>query len=106
MSDFLAVSPQSWPSSSSGWSTPMSDGVFSGFAGDSDSDTTASEMFEHENSRHDRLGAWFLGPKAENINFLKDFLHSVADQTERARLAFQPDDPVSHVALGAVFWSN
>ncbi|QRW18661.1 pyridoxal-dependent decarboxylase domain protein [Rhizoctonia solani] len=55
------------------------------------SQTTGS--FSFSGTRHDRLGAWFLGPKAENIGFLKQFLNSVADQTEHARLAYQPEDP-------------
>ncbi|KAH7345481.1 pyridoxal phosphate-dependent transferase [Rhizoctonia solani] len=75
--------------------SPISE-VFSGFSAESDvssSNTSNSSHFDANCTRHDRLGAWFLGPKAENIDFLKQFLGSVADQTERARLAYQPDDP-------------
>ncbi|KEP50083.1 pyridoxal-dependent decarboxylase domain protein [Rhizoctonia solani 123E] len=82
-------------SSSSGRSSPVSE-AFSGFSVDSDvssSNTSTSSLFDPSCTRHDRLGAWFLGPKAENIGFLKQFLNSVADETERARLAYQPDDP-------------
>ncbi|KAF8761874.1 Pyridoxal-dependent decarboxylase conserved domain [Rhizoctonia solani] len=74
---------------------PVSE-AFSGFSSDSDvssSNTSTSSVFGPSCTRHDRLGAWFLGPKAENINFLKTFLNSVADSTEHARLAYQPDDP-------------
>ncbi|GAB1527192.1 hypothetical protein RhiTH_010367 [Rhizoctonia solani] len=81
--------------SSSGRSSPVSE-AFSGFSSDSDvssSNTSTSSVFGPSCTRHDRLGAWFLGPKAENINFLKTFLNSVADSTEHARLAYQPDDP-------------
>ncbi|KAJ1311930.1 hypothetical protein OPQ81_010390 [Rhizoctonia solani] len=75
--------------------SPVSE-IFSGFSAESDvssSNTSTSSLFDPSCTRHDRLGAWFLGPKAENIDFLKQFLNSVADQTERARLAYQPDDP-------------
>ncbi|KEP50082.1 pyridoxal-dependent decarboxylase domain protein [Rhizoctonia solani 123E] len=75
--------------------SPVSE-VFSGFSAESDassSNTSTSSLFDASCTRHDRLGAWFLGPKAENIGFLKQFLNSVADETERARLAYQPDDP-------------
>ncbi|CCO32121.1 hypothetical protein BN14_06174 [Rhizoctonia solani AG-1 IB] len=87
-------SPSSY---SSGCSSPVSE-AFSGFSADSEvssSNTSASSVFDNSCTRHDRLGAWFLGPKAENIDFLKQFLNSVADSTEHARLAYQPDDPVS-----------
>ncbi|CAE6466312.1 unnamed protein product, partial [Rhizoctonia solani] len=82
-------------SASSGRSSPVSE-AFSGFSADSDvssSNTSTSSLFDTSCTRHDRLGAWFLGPKAENIGFLKQFLNSVADETERARLAYQPNDP-------------
>ncbi|CCO32119.1 L-2,4-diaminobutyrate decarboxylase Short=DABA decarboxylase [Rhizoctonia solani AG-1 IB] len=75
--------------------SPVSE-AFSGFSTDSDvssSNTSTTSIFDTSSTRHDRLGAWFLGPKAENIDFLKQFLNSVADQTEQARLAYQPDDP-------------
>ncbi|KAG8702812.1 hypothetical protein FRC08_003234 [Ceratobasidium sp. 394] len=49
--------------------------------------------FSSLNARHHRLGAWFLGPKAENAQFLKDFFMYIAEQTERARKTFQPNDP-------------
>ncbi|KAG9121292.1 hypothetical protein FRC07_002791 [Ceratobasidium sp. 392] len=49
--------------------------------------------FSTLNARHHRLGAWFLGPKAENAQFLKDFFMYIAEQTENARKTFQPDDP-------------
>jgi hypothetical protein len=51
--------------------------------------------FSTLNARHHRLGAWFLGPKAENAQFLKDFFQYIAEQTESARKTFQPNDPVS-----------
>ncbi|KAJ1311931.1 hypothetical protein OPQ81_010391 [Rhizoctonia solani] len=89
------LSGSSSPSYSSGRSSPVSE-AFSGFSAESDvssSNTSTSSLFDPSCTRHDRLGAWFLGPKAENIGFLKQFLNSVADQTERARLAYQPDDP-------------
>ncbi|CAE6445310.1 unnamed protein product [Rhizoctonia solani] len=74
--------------------SPVSE-VFSGFSADSvsSSNSSTTSVFDASSTRHDRLGAWFLGPKAENIDFLKKFLNSVADQTEHARLAYQPDDP-------------
>ncbi|KAF8708462.1 Pyridoxal-dependent decarboxylase conserved domain, partial [Rhizoctonia solani] len=75
--------------------SPVSE-VFSGFSVESDvssSNTSTTSIFDASSTRHDRLGAWFLGPKAENIGFLKQFLNSVADQTEHARLAYQPEDP-------------
>ncbi|CAE6445316.1 unnamed protein product, partial [Rhizoctonia solani] len=87
--------PNPSSSFSSGRSSPVSE-AFSGFSADSDvssSNTSASSVFDSSCTRHDRLGAWFLGPKAENIGFLKQFLNSVADSTEHARLAYQPDDP-------------
>jgi len=49
--------------------------------------------FSSLNARHHRLGAWFLGPKAENAQFLKDFFQYIAEQTENARKNFQPNDP-------------
>ncbi|QRV81992.1 Pyridoxal-dependent decarboxylase conserved domain [Ceratobasidium sp. AG-Ba] len=49
--------------------------------------------FKTLNSRHHRLGAWFLGPKAENAQFMKDFFMYIANETERARQTFRPKDP-------------
>ncbi|KAJ1311922.1 hypothetical protein OPQ81_010382 [Rhizoctonia solani] len=53
----------------------------------------SNAVFDRINARHDRIGAWFLGPKAENVNFLREFFEYIAQQTERARQQFQPDDP-------------
>ncbi|CAE6344214.1 unnamed protein product [Rhizoctonia solani] len=50
-------------------------------------------IFEHLNERHNRLAAWFLGPKAENTEFLRNFFNFIADRTEEARKNFQPEDP-------------
>ncbi|KEP47769.1 pyridoxal-dependent decarboxylase domain protein [Rhizoctonia solani 123E] len=50
-------------------------------------------VFEHLNERHNRLAAWFLGPKAENAPFLRHFFNYIATQTEDARNKFQPEDP-------------
>ncbi|CAE6475076.1 unnamed protein product [Rhizoctonia solani] len=50
-------------------------------------------IFEHLNERHNRLAAWFLGPKAENAPFLRHFFEYIAKQTEEARNKFQPADP-------------
>jgi hypothetical protein len=63
----------------------------------SNTDSTYPE-FSTLNARHHRLGAWFLGPKAENAQFLKDFFQYIAEQTENARKTFQPNDPVSRLS--------
>lgn len=40
------------------------------------------------------LGAWFLGPKAENAPLLEELVHQAVDWHAKARQKFQPDDPV------------
>ncbi|CAE6425005.1 unnamed protein product [Rhizoctonia solani] len=50
-------------------------------------------VFERLNERHNRLAAWFLGPKAENAPFVRHFFEYIVNQTEDARKKFQPADP-------------
>ncbi len=40
--------------------------------------------------------AWFLGPKAENVDLLKDLVERAIDSHARFRRSFHPDDP-SHI---------
>jgi len=44
-------------------------------------------------SIHDRVGAWFLGPKAENHKYLGEFFEYVVELHKRTRTTAFPNDP-------------
>ncbi|EPQ53147.1 PLP-dependent transferase, partial [Gloeophyllum trabeum ATCC 11539] len=42
-----------------------------------------------------RLSAYFLGPKAENLDYMLKFLHAMIEDMRRSRMRFGPSDKVS-----------
>ncbi|KDQ15195.1 hypothetical protein BOTBODRAFT_108992 [Botryobasidium botryosum FD-172 SS1] len=42
--------------------------------------------------RHNRVGAWFMGPKGENFKYMKQYLDHIIDEHRYARLAYYPKD--------------
>lgn len=42
---------------------------------------------------HARVGSWFLGPRAENFDLLKDFFAGILDDQEAARKRIYEQDP-------------
>lgn len=48
---------------------------------------------------HHALSAWFLGPKAENSQIMKQLLGEIVDRVARSRLEYFPEDPVCSSAL-------
>ena len=42
------------------------------------------------------MGSWFLGPRGENAEVLKDTLNSIVDYVKSGRLQFWPQDPVCY----------
>jgi len=46
----------------------------------------------YEPNRHNAVGAWFLGPRAENFQYLKQILDIVLDHQATARRAYYPND--------------
>ncbi|TDL20030.1 PLP-dependent transferase [Rickenella mellea] len=42
--------------------------------------------------RHDAVGAWFLGPRAENFRYLEHLFKYVLDEQEKARKGYFPKD--------------
>ncbi|TFK45661.1 pyridoxal-dependent decarboxylase domain protein [Heliocybe sulcata] len=47
------------------------------------------------NQNHERVGSWFLGPKAENLDHFARLFHIVVEDMKKGRLNFGPDDSVS-----------
>ncbi|KAH8081991.1 pyridoxal phosphate-dependent transferase [Cristinia sonorae] len=47
-----------------------------------------------DNSAHEAIASWFLGPKAENIQFLKDAFDSIVTDMQQSRLNYHPEDMV------------
>ena len=43
-------------------------------------------------NRHDAVGAWFLGPRAENFNILKEVFESTLASQDHARKTIYKDD--------------
>jgi hypothetical protein len=41
---------------------------------------------------HNAVGAWFLGPRAENFQHLKDIVNIVLGEQEKARKGYFSDD--------------
>lgn len=40
------------------------------------------------------LSAWFLGPRAENQDLLRNIINQAIDKTVAYRMLFEPDDPI------------
>lgn len=49
---------------------------------------------EEDNAQHQAVGAWFLGPQAENFEWFKSCINSVIDRQRRARTSYYPTDGV------------
>ncbi|EPQ51982.1 PLP-dependent transferase [Gloeophyllum trabeum ATCC 11539] len=47
------------------------------------------------NENHERVGSWFLGPKAENLDYFSKFFHIILDDMKKGRLLFGPNDAPS-----------
>ncbi|THH16889.1 hypothetical protein EW146_g3821 [Bondarzewia mesenterica] len=44
--------------------------------------------------KYNTMGSWFLGPRGENADILKEKMSSLVDQVKNGRLQYWPDDPV------------
>jgi hypothetical protein len=49
------------------------------------------------NATHDAVGAWFLGPKAENHEYLRKNFEIIVKQIQDGRQAYFPDDEVGRL---------
>jgi hypothetical protein len=49
---------------------------------------------DEDNAQHQAVGAWFLGPQAENFDWFKSCINSVIDEQRRARTSYYPTDGV------------
>lgn len=43
-------------------------------------------------SHHSAVGAWFFGPRAENIDFIKTVFAFIVDENHKARRTIYPND--------------
>lgn len=55
---------------------------------------TSNAASELATETHHALSAWFMGPKAENSQVMKELLCKIVDRVARARLEYFPEDPV------------
>ncbi|KAI1774360.1 pyridoxal phosphate-dependent transferase [Hypoxylon cercidicola] len=51
------------------------------------------DSIDPERIAHSRVGSWFLGPRAENINLLRGFFNIILDDHQKARESIYPEDP-------------
>ncbi|KZT22906.1 PLP-dependent transferase [Neolentinus lepideus HHB14362 ss-1] len=54
-----------------------------------------SRVITSFNEGHERVGSWFLGPKAENLDYFTKFFQIITEGMKNGRLQFGPDDAVS-----------
>ena len=47
-----------------------------------------------DSPHHEAIASWFLGPKAENHQFLRDTFSAIVDDLQQARLQYHPEDGV------------
>ena len=47
-----------------------------------------------DNSSHEAIASWFLGPKAENYLFMQEAFDRIVKDLRQARLDFHPEDGV------------
>lgn len=50
--------------------------------------------FPCDNTSHEAIASWFLGPKAENHEFMKNAFNDIVEDLCKARKAFHPEDDV------------
>lgn len=55
----------------------------------------APQSADISNATHERISALFLGPKAENADFLMDCFREIVRLQERGRKSYFPNDAVS-----------
>lgn len=65
-----------------------------------DRPSSRSAASELTTETHHALSAWFLGPKAENRQVMKDTLSEIVDRIARARTEYFPEDPVGRTVTG------
>lgn len=56
----------------------------------------ASSSDDKSNATHERISALFLGPKAENADFLVECFKEIVHMQVRGRKAYFPNDAVRH----------
>ncbi|CAG8556794.1 1827_t:CDS:2 [Acaulospora morrowiae] len=56
------------------------------------SDVNSKRATHNFNSQHNAIGAWFLGPQAENFVYLQKIFNNVAEHQMEARQKYFPDD--------------
>lgn len=56
----------------------------------------ASSSDDKSNATHERISALFLGPKAENADFLVECFKEIVHMQVRGRQAYFPNDAVRH----------
>ena len=50
--------------------------------------------------QHQAVASWFLGPRAENIDFLKKYVQSILEDVQKTRRNLHPQDGVTTSELG------
>lgn len=59
-----------------------------------------------DNSAHEAIASWFLGPKAENVKFLKEAFDFIVTDMQNSRQSYHPEDKVCFQFMLSVLITN
>lgn len=72
----------------------MSSTAANGTATTGDGTTGTVKATPVDNSAHEAIASWFLGPKAENTQYLRDAVDFIVSDMQKSRQNYHPEDMV------------